>query len=168
MLWLMNADLLISVGVVAVGAALLYFKTHIRFIALGLFLGLALAQGVAITFHETVGSQLDWLNNDLHLSSFQLFFLVVPAIILGLNHSVEKKKKKGTKAFSIFFVVITTVFFLSSIISLLPDSVSKMVMERSVLAATFVELQLWITLLMAVLILLDSFFHKAAVLKEKK
>jgi hypothetical protein len=162
----MNTDLIISLAVVGVSALVLHFKSHLKFIALGLFVGLVAAQNLGLPLYEYLAPRFGFFSRPGSLNGLQLLLLLIPAVILGINHSVDKKRSKLLN--TVFWVAITTLFLLANILVLLPLEWQQSLIDHSVIALQLKHFHLWLTVLMAILIVFESFQHKKKVLKEKK
>ena len=154
----MNADWIVSLAIIGVSALILHIKSHVKFIALGLFVGLVLAETLSLPLYEYLAPRFMWLNRPFTLNIFQLTLLLVPTIILGINHAVDKKRFGLIK--TVIYVVITTLFLLASILSFLPGDVIQKIQSRSLIAFELVYFRNWLVVLTAIVVVVDSFHHK--------
>ncbi len=153
----MNIDFIIAVAVIGIIALILHYKSHVKFVALGVFIGLALIQ---ITPLES------YFDSGMALSIAQVVLLAVPALLLGINHSVDKRK--GSFIWKVIFVLVFTLFFLSSIIQVLPAQLQTEIMERSIVGWQILDNYEWFMYAAAILVLVDSVHHRTHADKAKK
>lgn len=163
----MSTDLLVSLIIILVSALILHLKSHVKFIALGLFIGLVLAETLGGGLHEWVIARWPDFDSQVALSTVKLSLLLIPALILGINHTVDKHGKWGFLR-TIVFVAVTTMFLLTSTVSLLPPDLRQEIAVRSIIAAQFLYFQRALVVGVAVLIVFDSFHHKAAIKKLRQ
>lgn len=153
----MNIDLVIAISVIGMSGLILHFKSHVKFVALGVFIGLALLEIIPLSeYFASSGAE----------SLAKIFLLVTPALILGVNHTVDKRK--NNILWTTIFVLVFTLFFLSSIAQLLPPQYESMVIEQSLIAWQALDYYPYYTLAAAVLVLIDSIKHRHYIEKEKK
>lgn len=153
-----NTDFAIAVAVIAVSALVLHYKSHVKFVALGVFVGMVLLQ---ITPME------EYFASPAAEGIASVAFLAVPALLLGVNHVVDKRKK-GNKVWKTIFVLVFTLFFLSSIAQVLPMEAQEAIMNRSIIGWQILDNFNWFTYAAAVLVVIDSMQHKREALKAKK
>lgn len=153
----MNVDFAIAAAVIGVSALILHFKSHVKFVAMGVFIGLALLQIVPLE---------DYFVSPGAASVAQVALLAVPALLLGINHTVDKRK--GNFVWTTIFVLVFTLFFLSSIAQVLPTTIQAGIMNRSIIGWQILDNYTWFTLAAAVLILADSIKHRNHAEKAKK
>lgn len=153
----MNIDLAIVAAVIGVSALMLHFKSHVKFVALGVFIGFVLL--------DTIPLETYFLNPEA-TSIAKIALLLIPAFVLGVNHTVDKRKTN--LLWKIIFVLVFTLFFLSSITHILPPSYQDIIVERSIVGWRVLSYFTWYTLAAAVLILIDSVQHRSHIEKEKK
>ena len=153
----MNIDFIIAASVIGISALILHYKSHVKFVAMGVFIGLALIQ---ITPLE------QYLDSELAVGIARALLLAVPALLLGFNHSVDKRK--GSILWQIIFVLVFTLFFLSSIIQVLPTDVQAEIMDRSIIGWQVLANYEWFMYAAAILILTDSVHHRTHAEKSKK
>ncbi|MEX0748844.1 MAG: hypothetical protein WD467_02915 [Candidatus Saccharimonadales bacterium] len=154
----MNVDFLIAAAVIGISALALHFKSHVKFVAMGVFIGLALLQIVSLEGR---------FESELVESAVAAVLLVVPALILGVNHSVDKRKK-GSVVWKIVFILVFTLFFLSSVVQVLPPETQQAIMDRSIIGWQILDNYVWFTFAAAILILIDSIQHRSYAEKAKK
>lgn len=153
----MDVDLTIALAVLAVSALVLHYKSHVKFVALGVFIGFVLLDIIPI--HTYVKGSV--------LPSFvEIAFVLFPALVLGINHTVDKRK--ANTLWTGAFVVVFTLFFLSSLAQFLPPEYSSFVREQSFIGWQVLGYFQWFTLAAAILILADSIPHRHHAEKEKK
>src|SRR5688572_30464787 len=107
----MPTDLITSVIIIGVSALILHLKSHLKFIVLGLYIGIVLAETVAEGTYSYLSARWAWFENPNGQNILQLLLLLIPTVILGINHSGEKKKWSLTK--SLAYVVLTTFLLLA-------------------------------------------------------
>ncbi|MEX0934269.1 MAG: hypothetical protein WDZ42_00540 [Candidatus Saccharimonadales bacterium] len=154
----MNVDFIIVVAAISASALVLHYKSHVKFVALGVFVGLALLQ---ITPLE------EYFTTAIPASLAKVAILAVPALILGINHSVDKQKK-GNIIWKTIFVLVFTLFFLSSIAHVLPIDWQNAIMDRSIVGWQVLDNYVWFTFAAAILTLIDSIHHRNQVEKARK
>jgi hypothetical protein len=161
-----STDLAITLGIVAVAALILHLKSHVKFIAMGAFIGLVLAETVGAPFQEYLSSRVGLFSDPDTVSIIQLFLLVVPAFLLGINHAGDKKRLGLGR--TVATVVSTTLFLLANILAYLPAAARDELVERSTLAQQLEVYRIWLIVLAAVVIMADSFHHKRLLQAKKK
>lgn len=154
----MNVDFLIAASVIGMSALILHYKSHVKFVALGVFIGLALLQITPLD---------EYFDSAVMESIAAAALLVVPALLLGVNHTVDKRKK-GSIIWKIIFVLVFTLFFLSSVVQVLPPEAQTAIMERSIIGWQVLDNYVWFTFAAAILILIDSIQHRSHAEKMKK
>lgn len=162
----MNVDLIVSIAIIALSALVLHLKSHVKFIALGLFVGLVLAETAAVPLFEYVAPRFAWLNQTYTINIFQLLLLLIPTIILGINHTVDKKGFGPVK--TVLYVVLTTLFLLSASLSFLPNTAIQAINNHSLIAFQLVHFRNLLVVAVALLLVADSFHHKQKALLKKK
>lgn len=158
-----SSDLTASLVIVLVSALILHVKSHVKFIALGLFIGLVLAEAIGGTVTDALTSRLA-LDPTTTLSVVQISLLALPALILGHNHTVDKQKWGFLR--TVTFVAITTLFLLSSVISFLPLELKTEIIERSIIAAQLQYFRSFLLVAVAILAVYDSFHHRRSAKKH--
>jgi hypothetical protein len=153
----MDIDLTLALSVLVLSALILHYKSHVKFVAMGAFVGFVLLDVIPIQ-----GS----ITNPILLSLAQIAILLLPAVVLGINHTVDKRK--GSLLWTGAFVLVFTLFFLSSLVQFLPGMVQTLIREQSVIGWRILSYFQWYTLAAAVLLLADSIPHRHHVEKEKK
>lgn len=154
----MNIDLVIALAVLGISSLVLHYKSHVKFVALGVFIGLVLLETISIQ---------DYIPDTTTSSVISIGFLLIPALVLGINHTVDKRK--DNILWTSLFVVGFTLFFLSSLAQLLPEQYSLIIREQSLIGwQALTGYYEWYTLAAAVLILIDSIHHRHHAEKEKK
>lgn len=153
----MNIDLAIALAVIGVSALILQFKSHVKFVALGVFIGFVLLDTIPLETYFTSPEAT---------SMAKVVLLVIPAFVLGINHTVDKRKTNFL--WKIIFVLVFTLFFLSSITHIIPPAYQDMIVERSIVGWRILSYFTWYTLAAAVLVLIDSVQHRSYMEKEKK
>ena len=154
----MNIDFSIALAVIGMSALLLHFKSHVKFVALGVFVGFALIE--IIPFQQHIDSaEVE--------SLVKMLFLLVPAGILGLNHTVDKRKKANF-VWVVIFVLVFTLFFLSSLGQLLPVQYQVFITDQSLIGWHVINQFTWFALAAAVIILIDSISHRQYIEKQRK
>lgn len=152
----MNIDFAVALIVIGMSALILHFKSHVKFVALGVFLGLALQEIIPFDAYFAT-AEAEAIGN--------LVVVLIPAVVLGVNHTVDKRK--GNFIWTLFFVLIFTLFFLSSIGQLLPEPYQAFIRDQSLIGFQVLSQFQWIALLAAVMILLDSIPHRKYQEKQK-
>lgn len=153
----MDVDLTLALTVLVLSSLVLHYKSHVKFVALGVFIGFALLDIIPI--HEVI-------DNTFVFSVAEIAILLLPALVLGVNHTVDKRK--GNSLWTTVFVVVFTLFFLSSLVQFLPAELNTLIREQSVIGWQILGYFKWYTLAAAVLILVDSIPHRHHAEKEKK
>ncbi len=153
----MNIDIAIVAAVIGVSALILHFKSHVKFVALGVFIGFVLLDVIPFETYFT---------SPEITSIAKVVLLVIPAFVLGVNHTVDKRKTNFL--WKIIFVLVFTLFFLSSITHILPPAYQDVIVEQSIIGWRVLSYFTWYTLAAAVLILIDSVQHRSHIEKEKK
>lgn len=153
----MDVDLTLALVVLALSALVLHYKSHVKFIALGVFIGFALLDIIPVR---------QYVDHAAVSSFVEIAILLLPALVLGINHTVDKRK--GNALLTSVFVLIFTLFFLSSLVQFLPPEPSDVIREHSIIGWRILSYFEWYTLAAAVLILIDSIPHRHHVEKEKK
>ncbi|MBI4100941.1 hypothetical protein HY441_00515 [Candidatus Microgenomates bacterium] len=161
----MSNELLTSLIIIAVSALILHLKSHVKFITLGLFVGLVLAQTVSSGIHDFLASRWQAFNKPAAINSIQLFLLLVPTLVLGINHSSERKRLGLAR--TVISVVVTTLLLLSSITKFLPAELQQRLVDRSTIALQLLYYHVWLVVLAAVLVVVDS-FHTKRLARAKK
>lgn len=161
----MNTDFLIAVGAIVLAALVLHWKSHVKFIAIGGFIGLVLAETVSLPLQTFLAKRWEFFGSDMAISVIQISLLMIPAVLLGLNHSVDKRRLGLGR--TIITVVITTLFVFTNVLAFLPIEWQQRVVDSSVVGLQLQELRGWIIVGMAALIIVDSFHHNR-VLKANK
>src|SRR3990167_1371124 len=151
----MNIDFAVSLGVVAVSGLILHFKSHVKFISLGLFVGLVLAETVAVQIYEFLAGSFASLNNAATTTTIQLLLLLLPTFVLGINHAVDKRRMGPLK--STAYIALATLFLMSTVLSFLPKNWVQSIQARSLIAFELVHFRVWLMVLVALLIVVDSF-----------
>ena len=154
----MNIDFSIALAVIGMSALLLHFKSHVKFVALGVFVGFTLIEIIPFEQH---------LPNPELESVVKILFLLVPAGILGLNHTVDKRKKANF-IWVIIFVLVFTLFFLSSLGQLLPQDYQTFITDQSLIGWHVLNQFTWFTLAAAIIIMIDSIHHRQYIEKQRK
>ncbi len=154
----MNIDFIIAAAFIGLSAVVLHYKSHVKFVALGVFIGLVLLQITPLG---------EYFNNELSESLSRVAILAVPALILGINHTVDKRKK-GNIIWKTIFVLVFTLFFLSSIAQVLPLEWQTAIMDRSIIGWQILDNHSWFTFIAAIFILIDSIHHRNLTEKAKK
>lgn len=154
----MNVDFLVSLGIIAISGIILHFKSHAKFISLGLFVGLVVAETVAVPLFEFLAGRFGYLNSPATTTAIQLLLLLIPALVLGVNHAVDKRRMGPLK--TIAYAALATLFLMASILSFLPNGWVQFIQSRSLIAFELVHFRNWLMVLVAILIVVDSFHHK--------
>lgn len=164
----MNIDFVVSLAVVAISGLILHFKSHVKFISLGLFVGLVLAETIATSVFGFVAARFSVLNTPATTTTIQLLLLLIPTIVLGVNHAVDKRRMGPLKTTA--YVALATLFLMASVLSFLPDQWVQSIQTRSLIAFELVHFRIWLMVLVAILIIADSFHHKqvGGVKRKKK
>jgi len=162
---LMAPDVIITIVLIAVGALILHLKSHVKFIGLGMFVGIVLAQTVSLPIYEFLAERFGSLNNLATVNVIQLTLLLVPTVVLGINHSHDKKTVNPVK--TILYVAVVTTALLGSVLSLLPDGLRQYLIERSFVALQLYYYRNWLVVALAILIVVDSFSHKKKMKADK-
>ncbi len=153
----MDIDLTLALSVLILSALILHYKSHVKFVAMGVFVGFVLLDVLPVQ---------NVLADPVLLSLAQIAILLLPAAVLGINHTVDKRK--GSAVWTSAFVLVFTLFFLSSLVQFLPDMLNAFIREQSVIGWRILSYFEWYTLAAAVLVLADSIPHRHHVEKEKK
>lgn len=154
----MNIDLIVSLGVLASIALILHLKSHVKFIALGAYVGLVLGSTVAEPLFEYLAPRYNFFDRPGAVNSIQLILLLLPTIILGFNHSVDKRQLGLIK--SIVLSIVITFFLLSNVLAFLPSDWVQIIQDKSLIAFQLLNLRLWLMVITAALIVIDSFSYK--------
>lgn len=154
----MSIDLIVSLVVIGVAALLLHLKSHSKFILLGLFVGIVLAQTAAEPAHQYLAPKADWLARPSALNTLQLISLLVPTLLLGLNHASDKKQLGLAK--TVIYSVFTTLLLLSSVLKFLPENLSFAATSRSLIAFQLHQFYVVLLIAGAAVVIIDSFHHK--------
>lgn len=162
----MNTDFLIAIGAIIVAALVLHWKSHVKFIAIGGFIGLVLAETVSLPLQTFLARRWEFFGSDTATSAIQISLLLIPAVLLGLNHTVDKRRLGIGR--TIITVIITTLFIFTNILAFLPVQWQQKVVDSSVVGLQLQQLRGWIIVAMAVLIIIDSFHHKQVLKADKK
>lgn len=161
-----SINLIITLAIGAICAALVHWKSHVKYIGLGQFVGMVLAQTVAIPLYEFLAARFDAFNNLSVVNYMQLALLLVPTVLLGINHAHDKRRMNPIKL--VAYMATVTLSLLANILAYLPESTRTYIVERSFLALQLYFYRIPIIVAMAVLIVIDSFSHKKAALADKK
>ena len=154
----MNIDFVVSLAIIAISALILHFKSHVKFISLGLFVGLVLSETVSLPIFEWLAESFGSLNSPAVTTIIQLLLLLIPTFILGINHTVDKRRMGPLK--STAYIALATLFLMSSVLSYLPKDWVQLIQSRSLIAFELVHFRTWLMVLVAILIVVDSFHHK--------
>lgn len=153
----MNVDLTIALAVLGLSALVLHYKSHVKFVAMGVFIGLVLLEAIPIK---------EFVVDPVATSVVGVALLVVPALVLGINHTVDKRKTPTL--WTAAFVLAFTLFFLASLAQFLPVQYEPFIREHSVIGwRALTNYYDWYTLAAAVLILADSIPHRHHMEKQK-
>jgi len=153
----MNIDFTIAAALIVVFAGIMHFKSHVKFIAIGVFVGLALI--------EVVGVE-QYFGDEIGASIARAGLIAVPALVLGFNHTVDKRKTNLLRGMA--DALVFTLFFIASIVQTLPEAGQAAVMDQSQVGWWIMTSYPWILLGAAALILLDSIQHHTHTEKAKK
>ncbi len=164
----MNIDFVASIAILGLSALLLHLKSHIKFIAFGLFVGLVLAQTAAVPLYEYLAPRFSIFNHPPAINVLQFGLLLLPTLILGFNHSVDKKGFGLIK--TILYVTFTTLGLLACLVSFLPVSAIQTIQSHSLVAFELVHYRNPLVVIVAILLVVDSFHHrqKSLIRKSKK
>lgn len=163
---MINSDLLIGIGIVLASALVLHLKSHVKFIAMGAFIGLVLAEFIALPVQQFSTKQVAWFGSDGGIAFIKLTLLLLPAAILGLNHTVDKRKIGLGR--TVVTVVSSLLFLLANILVFLPPNWRDSLRESSTIAFELIAFRTWLVVIMALVIVVDSFHHKATLQKLRK
>ncbi|MEX0932156.1 MAG: hypothetical protein WDZ81_00940 [Candidatus Saccharimonadales bacterium] len=158
----MSIDLILLVLIGALVLVLLRLKSHIKFVALGLFLGIVLAQFAAGELLEFINRYLNF-NEAIGLSVLQLLLIIIPAVVLGLNHYHARTNAGLIKP--VILALLTSLLALSSLLEFLPNDFRKEIIANSFVAGQLSFLRLPLILVTALALLFD---RSAAVYAGKK
>ena len=151
----MSTDLIISLVIIGVSALILHLKSHLKFITFGLFIGIVLAEIVGVPAYNYLAPRVSWLARPAALNSLQLLFLLLPTLILGVNHLSDRKKMGLGKV--LLFTAVTTFLLLASILKYLPEEWRLAVTGRSIIAFQLLQFQVGLLILGSLLVIADSF-----------
>jgi hypothetical protein len=151
----MSTDIIVSLVVLGLFALILHLKSHVKFIALGLFIGLVLSQTVSEPMHAWLEPKAAFLSGRNAQSLFNLFILLIPTVVLGINHVPDKRRMNLFKM--IVFVIIMTLFFVATIVWFLPTAWQNSIAERSQIVTYLLKYRLALLVAAAILIIIDSF-----------
>lgn len=161
----MSNELIAIVIVGGVGTLILHLKTHLKFIILGLYVGVVLSESVAQPLYDWLAGHWSLFHQPASFNLVQLFLLLIPTICLGFNHSMDKKHWSLGK--TLLFVAATSLLLLSSVLEFLPPAWRASLIARSEII--FRLSQLYVPLLVggAILIIVESFHHKKSIKKSQ-
>ncbi len=162
----MSSDLIVSLGVIGLFAAILHLKSHLKFIMLGAFVGLVLDQVVAGPVNDYLIRHFNSLNRPYTHNILELFLLLLPTLILGINHAADKKRQNLGQM--IVYTSVTTLLLAASILRYLPDNARIFVTSHSTLAFELTQFQTWLVGLGALVLIAESFYHRKVSKKSKK
>lgn len=161
-----SINIVITVAIAASCAALVHWKSHVKYIGLGQFVGMVLAQTVATPLYQFLAERFDAFNNLSAVNYMQLALLLIPTVVLGINHAHDKRRMNPIKM--VAYMVTVTLSLLANILAYLPEATRQYIVERSFLALQLYYYRVPIVVAMAVLIVIDSFSHKKSALADKK
>ncbi|MBI3983687.1 hypothetical protein HY346_00110 [Candidatus Microgenomates bacterium] len=155
---LMRTDFLASLIILGITGLILHWKSHLKFIVLGLFVGIVLAETVAPAVFGYLGDRWTGFSGVGTFNGLQLAFLLIPAALLGINHLSDRRKLGLSKM--VVYAAITTLLLLASIIKFLPEGWQFAVVSRSIIAFQLLAFHSWLLVLGAGLVIVDSFHHR--------
>lgn len=161
----MSTDLIVSIAVIAVAGLLLHLKSHSKFILLGLFVGIVLAQLAAEPTYNYLAPRFAVLNKPNTLNTVQLIYVLLPTLVLGINHATDKKQLGLIK--TVIYGLVTSFLLLASILKYLPENLQFAVTSRSIIAFELLQFYTLLVVGGAVMVIIDSFHHKKLALKAK-
>jgi hypothetical protein len=151
----MSTDIIVSLVVLSLFALILHLKSHVKFMALGLFVGLVLSQTAASYLLEFLQPKAEFLSGEVAQSLFNLLILLIPTVILGINHVPDKRRMNILKV--VVFVLIMTLFFVSTLVWLLPVAWQEPIVSNSQIVTYLLKYRLALLVAAAILIIIDSF-----------
>ena len=160
-----SIDIIITLSTMGVVALILHWNSHVKYIGLGQFVGLVLAQTVATPLYEFLSPKFEWFNSLNAVNFMQLALLLIPTIILGINHTPDKRRMNPVKF--VAYVSTVTLSLLANILAYIPDEWRQYLIERSFIALQLYYYRVWLLVAMAIVIIIDSFAHKKAANADK-
>lgn len=154
----MSSDFITALGILGVSALILHLKSHVKFITLGLFVGIVLAETVAIPLDNFLSENTNMFSRESMINTLQLLLLLLPTLILGFNHTVDKKRL--TLAKTVAYSSVTTLLLIASILKYLPQNLQLAATDNSIIAWQLLNFHTWLLVLGAVIVVVDSFRHK--------
>lgn len=161
----MPSDLLITIVIVLVGLVILHFKSHLKFIILGIYIGVVLAETVALSIFNQLAPRFSALTAPSGFNYLQLTLLLLPTLVLGINHSVEKKRWSLVK--KILFMVVAALLITSSVMHYLPVELRQSIVSQSIVAFQINQLYIPLLIAGAAVIMIESFHHKRIIKQDR-